>query len=294
MNDKWEEEMGEKILGVIGGSGLYDIEGVEIIEEVEVETPFGSPSDRFIVCKYGETKIVFLPRHGRGHRIPPSKINYRANIYGMKKLGVRWVLSVSAVGSMKEEIKPGDIVVVDQFYDNTKFRVNTFFDEGMVGHISFADPICPQFAGVVYECARKVVERVHRGGTYICIEGPQFSTRAESLVYRSFGVDVIGMTNVPEVKLAREAGMCYSTMALATDYDCWHESEEDVTAEMVVEVLKKNVANSKKIILEIAVSLPDEVTCQCSQALKNAIMTSKDMISEEMKEKLGLIVGEFL
>ncbi|RMG60348.1 MAG: S-methyl-5'-thioadenosine phosphorylase [Deltaproteobacteria bacterium] len=286
--------MAEKVLGIIGGSGLYDIEGVEVEEEVEVETPFGPPSDRFIVARYQDVKIVFLPRHGRGHRIPPSKINYRANIYGMKKLGARRVLSVSAVGSMKEEIRPGDIVVVDQFYDNTKFRVNTFFDEGLVGHIAFADPVCPQFSQVVSEAAGKVVERVHRGGTYICIEGPQFSTRAESNIYRSWGVDVIGMTNVPEVKLAREAGLCYSTMALATDYDCWREGEEDVTADMVVQTLKKNVANSKKIILEVARSLPDEFTCGCADSLKNAIMTSRELIPEELKKKLDLIVGEHL
>jgi 5'-methylthioadenosine phosphorylase len=284
----------EKILGVIGGSGLYDVEGVDIVDEVSVETPFGPPSDKFIIATHGEVKIAFLPRHGRGHGIPPSKINFRANIYGMKKLGVTRVLSVSAVGSMKEEIAPGDIVVVDQFYDNTKFRINTFFDDGIVGHIAFAEPVCRDFAQVVYTSAKETVERVHNGGTYICIEGPQFSTRAESHVYRSFGVDVIGMTNIPEAKLAREAGLCYSTMALATDYDCWHEGEEDVTADMVIGVLKKNISNAKKIIWEVAKKYPDERTCACSESLKNAIMTAKSRISPEIARKLELIIGDFL
>lgn len=282
------------VLGVIGGSGLYDISGVDIVDEVSVETPFGPPSDSYIIGAHERGKIVFLPRHGRGHRIHPSKINFRANVYGMVKLGVTRILSVSAVGSMKEEIAPGDIVVVDQFYDNTRFRVNTFFDDGIVGHIAFADPVCGELAQILYNAANRVVERVHNGGTYICIEGPQFSTRAESLVYRSFGVDVIGMTNIPEAKLAREAGLCYSTMALATDYDCWHESEEDVTAEKVVEVLKRNVANSKKIVLEVAMNLPGDRGCSCSQALKNAIMTARDRIAPETYEKLKPIIGDFL
>lgn len=284
----------ETVLGIVGGSGLYDIEGVDVVDEVGIETPFGPPSDTFVIGKYKEGKIIFLPRHGRGHKIPPSKINFRANIYGMKKLGATRVLSVSAVGSMREEVAPGDIVVVDQFYDNTKFRINTFFDEGVVGHIAFAEPVCKQFAEVVYTSAKNIVERVHNGGTYICIEGPQFSTRAESLVYRSFGVDVIGMTNIPEAKLAREAGLCYSTMALATDYDCWHESEEDVTAELVIEVLKKNISNAKKIILDISRKISDERTCSCSESLKDAIMTAKDRISPEIATKLELIIGDFL
>ncbi len=288
------EEYVEKILGVIGGSGLYDIEGVEIVDEIPIETPFGSPSDSFIIGKFEDVKIVFLPRHGRGHRIPPSNINFRANIYGMKQLGATRVLSVSAVGSMKEEIRPGDIVVVDQFYDNTKFRINTFFDDGIVGHIAFAEPVCRELAQVVFKGAKKIVGRVHNGGTYICIEGPQFSTRSESFVYRSFGVDVIGMTNIPEAKLAREAGICYSTMALATDYDCWHEVEEDVTAEMVVAVLQRNIENAKRIIREVAKTIPDERACGCSAALKNAIMTAKDRIPAEVVKRLKLIVGEFL
>lgn len=284
----------EKMLGVIGGSGLYDIEGVEITDEISVETPFGDPSDTFILGRYEDVKIIFLPRHGRGHGILPSRINFRANIYGMKKLGVDRLLSVSAVGSMKEEIAPGDIVIVDQFYDNTKTRVNTFFEEGIVGHIAFAEPICKEFAQVVFAGAAGIVQKVHNGGTYICIEGPQFSTRAESFVYRSFGVDVIGMTNIPEAKLAREAGLCYSTMALATDYDCWHETEEAVTAERVIDVLRKNIANAKRIILKIAEALPHERNCDCFEASKNAIMTAKDKIPPGISSKLKLILGEFL
>lgn len=282
----------DRVLGVVGGSGLYDMEGVEIVDEISLKTPFGHPSDDFIIGSYGDGKIIFLPRHGRGHRIPPSKINFRANIYGMKKLGVAKLLSVSAVGSMREEIEPGDIVVVDQFYDNTKLRINTFFDEGVVGHIAFANPVCEEFARIVHGAAKDVVPRVHDRGTYICIEGPQFSTRAESLVYRSFGVDVIGMTNIPEAKLAREAGLCYATLALATDYDCWHESEEDVSAEMVVKVLRKNIEHAKKIILGVSKAISPERSCSCSDSLKNAIMTAGEMIPPETAEKLKVIIGD--
>ncbi len=284
----------EPILGVIGGSGLYEIEGSEIRDEVQVDTPFGSPSDSLIVGEHRGREIIFLPRHGRGHRIPPSKINFRANIYAMKKMGVTSLLSISAVGSMKEEIEPGDIVIVDQFYDNTKFRVNTFFDETVVGHIAFANPVCSAFADILDRGAREVVERVHMGGTYICIEGPQFSTRAESLVYRSFGVDVIGMTNIPEAKLAREAGLCYGTVALATDYDCWRESERAVSAEMVIEVLKKNIVNAKRIILKVAGYLDEKKECNCRESLKNAIMTARELIPPDQAEKLRLIVGDLI
>ncbi len=283
-----------QVLGVIGGSGLYEIEGVRVREEVEVDTPFGLPSDRLIVGEYGDVTLLFLPRHGRGHRISPSNINFRANIYALKKMGASCILSVSAVGSMKEEIKPGDIVVVDQFFDHTKFRVNSFFGEGVVGHIAFADPVCDSFTPLIYEGANEVVNRVHMGGTYICIEGPQFSTRAESLVYRSFGVDVIGMTNIPEAKLAREAGLCYGTMALATDYDCWHESEEDVTAERVIAVLNSNISNARKIILKVADRFSRKGPCNCGESLKNAIMTAGKLIPQEEREKLRLIVGDLI
>ncbi len=284
----------EPILGVIGGSGLYEIKGIEVREEIKLGTPFGDPSDSLIVGEYKGQKIIFLPRHGRGHRIPPSKINFRANIYSMKMMGVTSLLSISAVGSMKEEIKPGDIVIVDQFYDNTKFRVNTFFDEAVVGHIAFANPVCSAFSDILCEEARRVVEKVHMGGTYICIEGPQFSTRAESLVYRSFGVDVIGMTNIPEAKLAREAALCYGTVALATDYDCWRESEKAVSAEMVISVLEKNIENAKKIILNVAGNMEKKKECNCRESLKNAIMTARELIPPDQAEKLRLIVGDFI
>jgi len=217
------------ILGVIGGSGLYEMEGLRNVRTVSVRTPFGDPSDALVVGEIGGRTLAFLPRHGRGHRIPPSQINYRANIYALKKVGVKWVLSLSAVGSMRETIRPRDIVVVDQFFDCTRFRPNTFFSDGVVGHIPFADPVCPSLSGLAFQAAKKVVRRVHRGGTYLCMEGPAFSTRAESRIYRKWGVDVIGMTNCPEAKLAREAELCYATLALATDYDCWHEAEEDVS-----------------------------------------------------------------
>jgi 5'-methylthioadenosine phosphorylase len=211
------------ILGVIGGSGLYEMEGLRNVRRVKVRTPFGDPSDSLVLGDIEGRTLAFLPRHGRGHRIPPSRINFRANIYAMKKIGARRVLSISAVGSMREKIRPGDIVVVDQFFDHTRFRPNTYFSDGIVGHIPFADPVCPALADIAYLSARKVLRRVHRGGTYLCMEGPAFSTRAESRIYRKWGVDVIGMTNMPEAKLAREAEICYATLALATDYDCWHE-----------------------------------------------------------------------
>ena len=215
--------MGE-VVGVIGGSGLYEIEGLTEVREVKVETPFGSPSDQFITGKLGEVDMVFLPRHGRGHRLTPSEINYRANIYGMKKLGAGRIISVSAVGSMREEIEPGHIVVVDQFIDRTRARASTFFGSGIVGHVEFADPVCAELSGVLYDAGKRAGATIHRGGTYVCIEGPQFSTRAESMLYRTWDATVIGMTNIPEAKLAREAEICYGTLALSTDYDCWHES----------------------------------------------------------------------
>src|SRR5574342_226053 len=233
------------ILGVIGGSGLYEIEGMKNGRRVTVRTPCGDPADARVVGEIAGLTLAFLPRHGRGHRIPPSQINYRANIYALKKIGARWVLSISAVGSMKESIRPGDIVVVDQFYDHTKFRPNTFFSDGIVGHIMFADPVCPCLTGVAYSSAKKVLKRAHRGGTYLCMEGPAFSTRAESRIYRGWGVDVIGMTNMPEARLAREAELCYATLALVTDYDVWHETHGDVSVEAVVANLMKNVATAK-------------------------------------------------
>jgi 5'-methylthioadenosine phosphorylase len=286
-------DMGE-ILGVIGGSGLYDMEGMKNVRTVSVKTPFGDPSDSMVVGELEGRTLAFLPRHGRGHRMLPSQINYRANIYALKKIGARWVLSISAVGSMKEDIRPGDIVVVDQFYDNTKFRPNTFFGDGVVGHIPFADPVCPNLADVVYSAAKKVVKRTHRGGTYLCIEGPAFSTRAESRIYRKWGVDVIGMTNMPEAKLAREAELCYATLALATDYDCWHETEEDVSIESILAIIRKNVENSKRIVRHVAGRIPGEGSCGCGETLRHAVITDRKRIPAAKRRRLSLLIGKYL
>lgn len=283
-----------KTLGVIGGSGLYDIAGLEKVKEVTVETPFGKPSDSFIIGEMEGAKMVFLPRHGKGHRILPSDLNFRANIYGMKKLGVERIISVSAVGSMRKEIKPGDIVVPDQFIDRTKGRVSTFFGSGVVGHITFADPVCAELSGVLYESGQAVNAKTHMGGTYVCIEGPQFSTRAESNMYRSWGADIIGMTNVPESKLAREAEICYATIALSTDYDCWHEEEEDVTVEAILEIIKNNVEMAKSIIKTAAKRVVEERTCPCANALKNGIMTDSSVIPDKTKQDLDIIIGKYI
>ena len=286
--------MPEAEIGVIGGSGLYDMEGLKDVTSVRVDTPFGAPSDEFILGTLEGRKLAFLPRHGRGHRFTPSEINYRANIYAMKKLGVKRIISVSAVGSMKEDIAPGDIVVPDQFYDQTKSRISTFFGGGVVAHVGFADPVCSELAGALYDAGVKAGAKMHKGGTYICMEGPQFSTRGESRIYRSWGVDVIGMTNVTEAKLAREAEICYSTLALATDYDCWHETEEDVTVEAVIAILKKNVETAKKIIQLTVSSLSVSRSCPCGESLKYAIMTPAELIPEEAKNKLDIIIGKYV
>jgi 5'-methylthioadenosine phosphorylase len=282
------------ILGVIGGSGLYEMEGMKNVRNVRVRTPFGDPSDALVVGEIGGRTIAFLPRHGRGHRIPPSQINFRANIYAMKKIRARWVISLSAVGSMKKGIRPGDIVVVDQFFDHTRSRLNTFFSDGIVGHIPFADPVCPALSEIAHFSARKVVKRSHRGGTYLCMEGPAFSTRAESRIYRKWGVDVIGMTNMPEAKLAREAEICYVTLALATDYDCWHESEEDVSIESVLAVIRQNVENSKRIIRDIAGRLPGKGGCGCGETLRYAVITDPKKIPAAARKRLSLLIGKYL
>ncbi|HEY3346018.1 MAG TPA: S-methyl-5'-thioadenosine phosphorylase [Nitrospirota bacterium] len=281
-------------IGVIGGSGLYEMEGMKDITTVKVETPFGEPSDEFVLGTLEGRKLAFLPRHGRGHKILPSEINFRANIYAMKKLGVGRIISVSAVGSMKEEIVPGHIVVPDQFYDLTRSRVSTFFGEGIVAHVGFADPVCGCLADTLYDAGVKAGATMHKGGTYICMEGPQFSTRGESRIYRKWGVDVIGMTNVTEAKLAREAELCYSTLALATDYDCWHETEEDVTVEAVVAIIKKNVETAKAIIKNAVTMIPVGRDCCCGEALKYAIMTQAGHIPQATKDKLGLIIGKYI
>ena len=281
-------------IGVIGGSGLYQMEGLEGIEEVKVDTPFGDPSDNFIVGKLMGKRVAFLSRHRRGHAIQPSDINFRANIYGMKKLGVSRIISVSAVGSMKDNIHPEEIVIPDQFYDNTKRRISTFFGDGIVAHVSLADPVCSNLAGTLYQSAVKVGAKVHNGGVYICIEGPQFSSRGESYIYKSWGVDIIGMTNVTEAKLAREAELCYSTIALVTDYDCWHHEEEAVTTDAIIAILNKNVDTSKKIIKEAVSRVSADSGCGCRNALKDAIITSRDGIPSETRERLGLIIGKYI
>jgi 5'-methylthioadenosine phosphorylase len=282
-----------RTIGVIGGSGLYEMEGLTDLEEVRLDTPFGAPSDAYIVGRLGDARMVFLPRHGRGHRILPHEINFRANVHGMKQLGVEWILSVSAVGSMKEEIHPGDIVIVDQFIDRTKGRAASFFGDGVAGHVGFADPICLDLAAHVYDAAVAAGAKAHKGGTYVVIEGPMFSTRAESRVYRSWGVDVIGMTNLPEAKLAREAEICYSTIALSTDYDCWHETEEDVSVEAVVAIIKKNVALAKNIVKGAAARVPAARTCGCVSAAAPAVMTAPEAIPPAARERLKLIMGKY-
>ncbi len=281
-------------IGIIGGSGLYEMEAVKDKKYVSVETPFGSPSDKFITGTLNSREVVFLPRHGVGHRILPSELNFKANIFGMKTLGVDRILSVSAVGSLKKEIVPGHIVIPFQFYDHTKIRSSTFFGNGIVGHLVFADPICLDTAEIVFSASQKAGAHVHKGGTYICIEGPQFSTRAESNLYRSWGMDIIGMTNVNEAKLAREAEMCYSTIALSTDYDCWYEEEESVTAESVMEVVRKNVQMAQQIIIESVAMIPEERKCPCVNILENSIMTNPAAIPDELKESLKPIIGKYI
>jgi 5'-methylthioadenosine phosphorylase len=283
------------VIGVIGGSGLYEIEGLTDIEQVKLETPFGDPSDHYIIGTLDGVKLVFLPRHGRGHTLLPSEVNYRANIYGMKKLGVERLISISAVGSMKEEIVPGHIVIPDQFFDRTQGkRASTFFGNGLVGHTQFADPICADMSEIIYFAALEAGATVHKGGTYICIEGPNFSTRAESNIYRSWGVDIIGMTNIPEARLAREAEICYTTVALATDYDCWYEGHEDVSVEAVIAVIKQNVAMARNIIKLAAGNVAKSRPCSCNDALKFAMMTSPAEIPDSTRNDLDLLIGKYL
>ena len=282
------------MIGIIGGSGLYDVAEIENLKEVILETPFGQPSDAYIVGKLSGRPVAFLARHGRGHRISPSEINYRANIFGMKMLGVDRIISAGAVGSMKEEIRPMDIVLPDQFIDRTTRRESTFFGSGIVAHVSFADPVCGELRLLLSRTANAAGARVHDGGTYLCMEGPQFSTRAESHVYRSWGVSVIGMTNLQEAKLAREAEICYATMALVTDYDCWHQSEEAVTVEAVIGYLKKNAETARRVIAGAIAAMPMARGCQCGDALKNSIITDRSAIPAAARAELDLLVGRYL
>ncbi len=280
-------------LGVIGGSGLYEIAELTDVHEERVETPFGAPSDAYITGRIGDQRLVFLPRHGRGHKVAPHEINYRANIYGMKKLGVSRLLAISAVGSMRAEIVPGHFVIVDQFIDRTNGRAASFFEDGMVGHVSFADPICSSLAKSTAAAAREVGVTVHEGGTYVCINGPQFSTRAESNLYRSWGVDVIGMTNVTEAKMAREAQICFCTVALATDYDCWHEGHGDVDVTSVLEIIAQNVDNARSVVAAAARSLPPpDLACACRNALDHAILSSPEGITDEARARLAPLFGK--
>ena len=290
--------MSQATIGVIGGSGLYRMEGMTDIEEVAVKTPFGDPSDVITLGKVDGVPMAFLPRHGRGHRITPTEIPVRANIWALKSLGVEWVISVSAVGSLREHIAPRDLVIPNQLFDRTKSRVNTFYEGGVVVHCTFAEPFCSTLSQLLLESARELGDvKVHDGGTYVCMEGPLFSTKAESLVYRSWGMDIIGMTALPEAKLAREAELCYATIACVTDYDCWRESEESVTVEMVIGNLSANVANAQRILRSVAHKIPAdrrENTCGCPTALSTAIMTNASLIPAEAKEKYSLLIGKYI
>ena len=290
--------MPQATIGVIGGSGLYRMEGMTDVEEVAVKTPFGDPSDVITIGKVEGVPMAFLPRHGRGHRITPTEIPVRANIWALKSLGVEWVVSVSAVGSLREHIAPRDIVIPDQLFDRTKSRVNTFYEGGVVVHVTFAEPFCSTLHKLLLTSARELGDvKIHKGGSYVCIEGPLFSTKAESIVYRSWGMDIVGMTALPEAKLAREAELCYAMIACVTDYDCWHESEESVTVEMVVGNLSANVANAQRILRSTAGKIPADRSanaCDCSSSLATAIMTEHSRIQAEAREKYSLLIGKYL
>jgi 5'-methylthioadenosine phosphorylase len=281
-------------IGIIGGSGLYSMPGFEAREEVPVETPWGAPSDAYVVGRLAGRDVAFLARHGRGHRISPSELNFRANIYGMKSLGVERIISLSAVGSLKEEHRPQDFILPDQFLDRTCGRVSTFFGDGLVAHISFAHPICPQLSQTVYQAGLAVGVSAKQGGTYLCMEGPAFSTVAESNLYRSWGMDVIGMTNLQEAKLAREAEMCYVTVAMVTDYDCWHPDHDAVTVAQIISNLMKNAENAARVVTAAVERMPAARECRCGSALAHAILTDSKAIPEAARKKLSLLVSKYL
>ena len=285
--------MARPILGVIGGSGLYDLPGLTGVRRERVITPFGEPSDEYLIGKLGEQEMIFLPRHGKGHRLSPTEVNSRANVHGMKQLGVTRLISVSAVGSMREEIAPGELVLVDQFIDRTVARPRSFFGGGVVAHVAFSDPVCPQLHAHLRAAVLATGANAHEEGTYVCIEGPQFSTRAESLLYRSWGADVIGMTAMPEARLAREAQICYATVALATDYDCWYEGHAAVTVQQVIETMQRNVSAAREVVRAAAQSAGAlaERTCGCGRALEHAVMTAREAMPAEARERLKLLLG---
>jgi 5'-methylthioadenosine phosphorylase len=280
-------------IGIIGGSGLYNMPGFETQEEAVIQTPWGDPSDNYVLGKLAGREVAFLARHGRGHRISPSELNFRANIWGMKSLGVERILSLSAVGSLKEEHRPLDFVIPDQFFDRTKARPSTFFGEGLVAHISFADPVCPQLSAVLEQSCRSAGVNVKRGGTYLCMEGPAFSTKAESNVYRSWGMDVIGMTNLQEAKLAREAEICYVTIAMVTDYDCWHPEHDAVTVSDIIANLVKNAENACQVVTQAVANMPTGRSCKCGQALAHALITDKKSVPDVTRKKLDLLIGKY-
>jgi 5'-methylthioadenosine phosphorylase len=286
--------MREARVGIIGGSGLYKMEGLTGIEKVMIDTPFGEPSDAIILGTLEGVKVAFLPRHGEGHRLSPSELPAKANIYALKSLGVERIISVSAVGSLKEDIRPLDIVIPDQLVDVTKGRAGTFFSDGIVGHVSMAEPFCPLLSQLSFDASTKAAARVHKRGTYLVVEGPQFSTRAESQLYCSWGVDIVGMTASPEAKLAREAEMCYATLAMVTDYDCWHPGHDSVTVEMILTNLRKGVDTVKKALTLLLPSIPDKRDCACANALKYAIATDPKVVPEVRRKELELLIGKYL
>ena len=293
-SQKGPETLAQAEIGIIGGSGLYSMPGFTQVREERVETPFGSPSDAFVLGELAGRSVAFLARHGRGHRILPSELNFRANIYAFKKLGVERIVSVSAVGSLKEEHQPTDFVIPDQFIDRTFHRISSFFGEGIVGHVAFGDPVCATVAKAAVEACAAVGVVGKPGGTYVCMEGPQFSTRAESNLYRSWGADVIGMTNLQEAKLAREAEICYATVAMVTDYDCWREGHDAVTIEQIVAVLNQNAENAAKVVKSAVAALPRERTCACRSAAQYAVLTAPDTIPQATRDKVGLLFGKYL
>jgi 5'-methylthioadenosine phosphorylase len=281
-------------IGIIGGSGLYSMSGLTEIREIRVKTPFGDPSDSIVLGTLEGRRVAFLARHGRGHRILPGEINYRANVYAMKLLGVERIISVSAVGSLQEDLRPGEFLVPDQFFDRTKNRISTFFGEGLVAHVAFAHPICGQVSGVLADCCVHEAIKVHRRGTYVCMEGPQFSTLAEAHVHRQLRFEVIGMTNVTEAKLAREAEICYATIAMITDYDCWHPEHESVTASQIIATLNQNAENAQRVLRAAVRALPAGQTCKCGSALQHALVTDMKLVPTATKKRLAAIIGKYL